>query len=142
MKYVIDASVGFMWEVAEPLSGKARQLRDDAGRGVHQLLAPDLFPTEVANALLIAERRKRILPGQALLFLAGVLNAAPALYSATPDLLPRALAIAASSVASAYDCLYIALAEREQCECVTADDRLVKNLKPQFPFLVSLSSLP
>ena len=30
---------------------------------MHDLLAPDLFPTEVANSLLVAERRGRIQPG-------------------------------------------------------------------------------
>ena len=39
-------------------------------------------------------------------------------------------------------CLYIALAEREHCELVTADDKLVRNLQPHFPFVVSLASLP
>jgi len=34
------------------------------------------------------------------------------------------------------------LAEREKCELITADDKLLKNLQPQFPFLVLLSSLP
>jgi predicted nucleic acid-binding protein len=43
---------------------------------------------------------------------------------------------------SVYDCLYVALAEREKCELVTADDKLIKNLTPQFPFIVPLSSLP
>ncbi len=41
-----------------------------------------------------------------------------------------------------YDCLYVALAEREACELVTAADRLVKRLKPTFPFITPLSSLP
>jgi predicted nucleic acid-binding protein len=41
-----------------------------------------------------------------------------------------------------YDCLYIALAEREGCEFLTADDKLVKNLGAQLPYVVSLASLP
>ncbi len=41
-----------------------------------------------------------------------------------------------------YDCLYVALAEREGCEFITADDRLVRALKPAFPFIISLASLP
>jgi predicted nucleic acid-binding protein len=41
-----------------------------------------------------------------------------------------------------YDCLYVALADREGCELVTADDRLVRNLQHRFPFIVSLASLP
>jgi predicted nucleic acid-binding protein len=41
-----------------------------------------------------------------------------------------------------YDCLYITLAERQSCEFVTADDKLVQRLGPVFPFIVALSSLP
>lgn len=35
-----------------------------------------------------------------------------------------------------------ALAEREPCQFVTADGKLIKNLQAQFPFIVSLASLP
>ena len=141
MRYVIDCSVAFMWEVPEPLSARAVRLRDDFRHAVHELLAPDLFPTEMGNALLIAERRGRILPGQSGLLLADLLTTMPALHPALPDLLPRAHGIAAASGASVYDCLYVALAEREQCEFVTADDKLVRKLQPQFPFVVTLASL-
>jgi predicted nucleic acid-binding protein len=37
--------------------------------------------------------------------------------------------------------LYIALAEREGCELVTADDKLLKKLKGHFPFLRPLNTL-
>ena len=35
-----------------------------------------------------------------------------------------------------------ALAEQEACELITADDKLVKNLQPHFPFIQPLASLP
>jgi predicted nucleic acid-binding protein len=41
-----------------------------------------------------------------------------------------------------YDCLYVALAEREGCDFITADDRLVKRLQAHFRFIVPLASLP
>jgi predicted nucleic acid-binding protein len=113
MKCVIDASVGFMWEVPELLSPKALKLRYDFPKNIHELLAPDLIPTEVGNALLVAERRKRILAGQASVFLADLLTSLPAIHSALPALLPRAIAIASNTVASVYDSMYVALAERE-----------------------------
>ena len=43
---------------------------------------------------------------------------------------------------SMYDCLYVALAEREKCELVTADGRLIKILQGTFPFLVALAAMP
>jgi predicted nucleic acid-binding protein len=57
-------------------------------------------------------------------------------------LLLRACEISSQVRVGIYDCLYVALAEREKCELITADDRLVKTLQPQFPFIVPLSSLP
>jgi predicted nucleic acid-binding protein len=41
-----------------------------------------------------------------------------------------------------YDCLYVALAEREACALLTADAKLFNNLQPTFPFITSLASLP
>ena len=40
------------------------------------------------------------------------------------------------------DRLRAALAEQQGCELVTADVRLVANLRPSFPFIVPLASLP
>ena len=56
-------------------------------------------------------------------------------------LMPRAYALSSSAQIGVYDCLYVALAEREQCELITADDRLVRSLQPLFPFVVALASL-
>ncbi len=142
MMYVIDSSTAFKWVVAEVHSDKAIRLRNDYRSGVHELLAPDLFPIEISNSLVVAERRGRIQKGEATLFLHDVLTTAPVFHPGWPDLLPRAHQIAETTVASVYDSLYIALAEREGCEFVTADDRLVKNLRPAFSFIIPLASLP
>jgi len=142
MKYVIDATVGFMWEVPELFSTQAQLLRDDFQNAIHDLLAPDLFPNEIANALIVAERRARILPGQAILFFTDLLITLPTIYPSIPDLSTRALDIASKTAASVYDCLYIALAEQERCELVTADDKLVKMLQSQFPFIKHISTFP
>ncbi len=143
MRRVIDCSVAFKWEVDEPFSDQARQLREDSRKGTLEMLAPDLFPIEVANALTVAERRGRILTGQSTILLADVLTTLPIIHPSLPDLLPRAHAIAAMTVVSVFaDCLYVALAEREGCELITADDRLLRNLQAQFPFIVSLATLP
>ncbi len=142
MKYVIDCSTAFPAYVAEPLTPKATALRDEYLSAIHELLAPDFITTEMSNALIVAERRLRIAKGDATILFKAFLRQLPALHPAWPDLLPRAHAIAEATVASVYDCLYVALAERENCELVTADDKLVKNLQPLFPFIRSLASLP
>ncbi len=142
MKYVSDCSTAFPAYVAEPLSGKAVALRDAYLNGIHELHAPDFITTEMSNALIVAERRGRIAVGDATRLFRDFLKQLPVLHPAWPDLLPRAHAIAAMTDASVYDCLYVSLAEREKCELVTADDRLVRILQPQFPFIIPLASLP
>jgi len=89
MKHVLDCSTAFKWVVAETDTPKAVRLRDDFRNGALELLAPDLFPTEIANALLVAERKGRIVTGDGAVFLADILRTLPVLHEAIP-LLPRA----------------------------------------------------
>ena len=141
MKYVLDSSVALKWVLPEIHADKAKQLRDDYENHIHGLIAPDVFPVEVSHALARAERKKIMPFGQAAALLLDVMNSAPVLSSYLP-LLPRATDIASQMRCGVYDCLYIALAEKEGCELVTADYKLVKNLKKKFPFIFALTSLP
>lgn len=142
MKYVLDASVAVKWELPEADSAKAIALRDDFRWAIHEFLAPDTFPAEVAHALLKAERKRLIPVGSALPKLADVMRVLPRLHPILPDLLPRAAVIASQARIGIYDCLYVALAEKEACKLVTADTRLVAALQGQYPFIVELASLP
>jgi predicted nucleic acid-binding protein len=141
MKYVVDTSVLIKSMISEVDSAKAIQLRDDYNNVVHDLLAPDLFPAELCSVLMMAERRGRINPGEASSFLVLSLQDLPQIFDSTP-LLPRALVLAQTYRQSVYDCLYVALAERESCELVTADDRLVKAVEADLSFVIPLSRLP
>ena len=141
MRRVIDASVAFKWVVPETDSDKALLLRDDFRNGIVELLAPDFFPIEVGHALTRAERQKRIPVGAAISLLRDILNTLPLLKPALPMLL-RAVEISSSLRVGVYDCIYVALAEAEQCEFITADDKLAKTAQPSFPFVVGLATLP
>ena len=140
MRYVLDSSTALKWVLAEPDSPLARQLRADFRAGVHELLAPDIFEVEIAHALTRAERQRRIAISHASVFWADVMSTPPRFERSGP-LLPRAIALSSAGRMGVYDCLYVALAEREGCEFVTADDRLVRNLQPAFPFITPLSAL-
>ena len=141
MKYSLDSSVGLKWVLKEPDSSVAVRLRDSFQHGSHELIAPDIFPVEVAHAIAKAERRGLIQVGDGSQKLADVFAIMPTLHTAVP-LLARAFAIASAARHGVYDCLYIALAEREGCELVTADGVLVKKFQAQFPFIIPLSALP
>ena len=68
MKYVIDTSVDIKTYVQEQDSGKAVRLRNEYHQGAHELIAPDIFPTEMCNVLMILEAARGansyIMPGQ------------------------------------------------------------------------------
>jgi predicted nucleic acid-binding protein len=141
MKYVLDASAAAPWVLPSPLTPRALRLRDEYQRHLHELIAPSHFPGEIANALTKAERQKLIPVGDARKLIVAVLSTPPVLHAGDP-LLYRAVDISSQTRSAFYDCLYVALAEREGCELVTADDKLVNNLHALFPFVVHLSALP
>src|SRR5436305_617717 len=141
MKYVLDSSVAFKWEVTEPDSDKADALRDDFRNAVHDLLAPDIFNVEVSHALTRAERQGRIAVGEARKLFLDILTTPPSFFPFQP-LLPRAIDISSAMRVGVHDCIYVALAEQEGCEVVTADDRMVNALQKDFAFIIALDSLP
>jgi predicted nucleic acid-binding protein len=141
MRFVVDSSVALKWVLPEIDTPRAVALRDDFRHGTHELIAPDVFAIEVAHALARAERRRIINPPEGTQKLIDVLSTLPVLHPYLP-LLARAFEIASAARIGVYDCLYVALAEREPCECITADDRLIRNLQAQFPFIRALGTYP
>lgn len=141
MNYVLDSSVAFKWEVTEPLSDKANLLRDDFRNKVHELVSTDFFPLELAHAFTRAERQGRIPIGNAKVFWSDAMTTVPLLHPAL-RLATRAIDTSSQLRIGVYDCLYVALAEREKCDFVTADDKLVNNVQKLFPFVRHLSTLP
>jgi predicted nucleic acid-binding protein len=95
---------------------------------VHQLIAPSHFPGEIASALTKAERQKLIRVGKAYRLIQDILNTLPVLYAIDP-LFYRAVEKSSQTRTGFYDCLYVALAEQEKCELVTADDKLINALQ-------------
>src|ERR1700730_9547496 len=112
MRYVLDSSVALKWVLPESDSDRADHLRDDFRNAIHDLLAPDVCPAEIGHALTRAERRGLIAPGQASNLFADIMLTSPQLSSYLP-LMNRAIAISSAARVGVYDCLYVALAERE-----------------------------
>ena len=137
MKYVLDASVGLKFVLAEGDSDKTIRVRDDAQSGIHALIAPDVFLVETAHTLTKKERQGLVTDAEKLWD--GLMLDRPPIYPSAP-LMKRAIRIARQARIAVYDCLYVALAEREGCELLTADDRLKRNL-PGSPVVLP-SSLP
>ena len=141
MKYVLDPSVAVKWVLDEQHSDRARRLRDGTRNGTHELLSPNVFPGEAGHALTRAERQGRIRVGDAIVLWSDIMNTCPRLIISLP-LTHRAIVISSQTQVSVFDCLYVALADREGCQLVTADSRLVRVVQKEYPFIVDLSSLP
>jgi predicted nucleic acid-binding protein len=141
MNYVLDSSVDLKWVLPEPDSGRATRLRDEYNASIHHLATPDIFTTEIANGLVVAQRQGRIQIGESITFFHDIIRNAPAIHSTLP-LLPRAIEISLSTRQAVYDCIYVALAEILGYEMVSADDQLVRKLRPLYPFLIRLADLP
>lgn len=123
MKFVLDASVAVKWVLPEPDTPQALSLRNDLATRTHEFIAPDTFPVEVAHALTRAERRGTIQRQEAILKLADVLATAP-LFIHYLAVLTKAVELSSHHRIGVYDCLYLALTESQQCDLVTADQRL------------------
>lgn len=121
MRFVLDASVAVKWVLPEKDSPRVVRLRNAYLNKLHDLIAPDTFPVEVAHALTRAERQKIIQPPQGARRFSLLMRARPLLHPYIP-LLPRAFDISSSRKVGVYDCIYVALAEQQGCELVTADE--------------------
>jgi predicted nucleic acid-binding protein len=118
---VVDASVALRWCFQLNKSDRAEELL----RSNHHLIAPDLVIAEVTNAawkFVIFDRMAA----------ATAAAAVHEIVKAFEELVPvsvlrdRALAIAVELQHPAYDCFYLALAERSTSRLVTADERLIR----------------
>lgn len=116
MTMVIDASVACKWFFNEPLAAEARALAaSDA-----TFVAPDMILAECANAAWRRVRDAAITPAHARAFL-GSLPLWFESLTPTVELHEPAFEMAHELGHPVYDCLYLALAEREQSPVVTAD---------------------
>jgi len=138
MKYVLDASVALKSLLEEEDSDKAIQLIESFQDGMVDLIAPDSLLVEIGHALTRAERRGIIRVGEAGRLFADFLGSVPQVFPFS-DLLLRAIAISSMTRTGVYDCLYVALAEREECELITADERLVNTMAGKFDRIVILA---
>jgi len=125
---ILDALVALKWVLAEPDSDVALRLRLEFEQGLRELIAPDIFPAECGHALTGAERKRVLTQGDAVIHLANIATTLPKLHATTP-IMVRAAIIASDTRTSFYDCLYVALAEKEHCDLITADAKLAQKLK-------------
>jgi predicted nucleic acid-binding protein len=92
-----------------------------------EAIVPCIWPLEVANVLLVAERRKRLTEAASLQF-AGLLSELPITidYESSDRALSEILFLRRQQGLSSYDAAYLELAMREGIALATRDNRLRK----------------
>ena len=123
-RFVVDASVGMKWFVAETDSDAAVRLQDPA----NELHIPGFFDIEVANSVWKKRRRGELSRAEAD-FIIGQLPLLPVTRHPEAPLLPAAFDLADRTQRTVYDCLYLALAVQLAAPMVTADQRLYNALQ-------------
>ena len=124
-RLIPDASVAVQWFVMEEGSAFARRLRRTF-RG--RMIAPDLLLSECVNAAW-KRIRKRQMSSERAEEMAATLPDIVALVPPDADLARRALFIAGEMNHPAYDCFYLAFAEREGTAMATDDKRLLRKVR-------------
>jgi predicted nucleic acid-binding protein len=119
MTLVIDASVAVKWYFEQPGSGIAR---DIAGRD-EELIAPDLIFAEAGSAVWQYVRAGFLGAGDAAEIMQKMLLRIDR-FAPLSELVTPALDLAIALNHPIYDCIYLALAQREGAALVTADRRL------------------
>ena len=117
---VVDASVAVKFLVREDDTELARRLLTIAD----PLIAPDWLLIEAASSFWKKVRKSELLEIHAERHLASLPAFFQKFYPAC-ELVGAALSLSIRLRHSAYDCLYAALAIREDCRVATADDALI-----------------
>lgn len=124
MAFVLDCSVTMAWMFRDEATDATDRLRDMLNDD--RALVPALWPTETANALLVATRRKRIAEGD-LPQLRMQLNSLP--IDVDPISTERTwgpvLDLAQEHRLTVYDATYLELAIRRGLPLATLDDDLL-----------------
>jgi len=122
---VLDCSVTMGWCFEEESSEYSERVLDALEEG--EALVPSVWPLEVANVLVIAERRGRLKAGESARFLE-LVKSLPIFIEEVS--LPRAtgavLSVARELELSAYDAAYLELAMRTGVALATNDRQLAK----------------
>jgi predicted nucleic acid-binding protein len=125
---IVDASVALKWVVEEADSDLAESLL----RKNFEFMAPEFMEVEIANVLWKKHRRgdlsvEEVTAAQA------IGHQFPGILEPVAPIVDGALALALEHGRTVYDCLYVALALREGCQFVTADERLYDALRDALP---------
>ena len=123
-QFVLDASVTVAWCFEDESTRFTEGVLDLLSAGA-EAVAPGLWPLEIANALLVAERRKRISVAQVTAILGRIVQLPVSVETIEPDhAFSQILSVARQHQLTEYDAAYVELALRKGFPLATLDDKL------------------
>jgi len=129
-KVVVDASLALRWVLRDEKEPSADALLERWVALPALMLAPPLFLAEITNALYLSTKRTRLTLDEAELALRSILELGIQVAE-PPGLYLQSLQVAGKyDLTNAYDAQYVALAQIEDCELWTADERLISSIQP------------
>lgn len=122
---VVDTSVVMSWCFEDETNPYADAVLDHLSTAT--AIVPAVWPLEVVNVLLVAERRKRLKPADSVRFLV-LLSQLPIVVDndRIEDRVKDFLALGRSSRLSSYEASYLDLAMRNGCPIATLDKHLME----------------
>ncbi len=122
-EFVLDASITLAWALPDEASNYSDSILKQVASG--KAWVPDLWPHEVANGLVMAQRRKRLTAAQRALFIEELLRLPIEVMGATARaVLETQAALADRYALTAYDSAYLDLALRKGVPLATQDKAL------------------
>jgi predicted nucleic acid-binding protein len=128
VRVTLDASMALAWHLkrVDPKEAEIAELAFDSVRA-HGATVPALWYPEVANGLLVAERRRIRTVQETMTFESDLALPEITMDSASPrSLQPWVLSLSRSSHLTAYDATYLELALRTASTLATFDQKLAE----------------
>jgi predicted nucleic acid-binding protein len=126
-QFVVDNSVVISWCFKDETNNYADTVLDRLTELV--AVVPPIWPLEVVNVLLVAERQKRLSESDSIRFLT-LLSQLPIFVEyERSEMMKELLALARSHNLSSYDASYLDLAMRKGVPIATLDNKLIEAAK-------------
>ena len=126
--FVVDNSVVMSWCFKDETNRYADAVLDKLSEST--AIAPSIWPLEVVNVLLVAERRKRLKQVDSVRFIT-LLSQLPIVVEdkGSEKVMNDLLSLGRTSRLSSYDASYLDLAMRKDCPIATIDKKLMEAAK-------------
>jgi predicted nucleic acid-binding protein len=127
-RFVVDNSIVMTWCFEDEASPYADAVLDSLSEAI--AVVPAIWPLEVVNVLLVAERHNRLRESDSVRFIS-MLSQLPIVVDRTwPERMMKDLmALGRANILSSYDAAYLELAMRQGLPIATLDRKLVEAIK-------------